>query len=258
MAKAATTEIPEAKIRQVIWMLKTGKTKKACCEHLGISYNVKKLDSIIEDFHARIDREEALKKAARAKVFTDAEKRHIADAYLNGETQTGLAKQYYISPQKLKTILLEMKVPIRGRGKNSEAKTDHIVQDLEIRFKPRDRVFIAKYNAFGIVDRVFDEDYLEYLENGRQRYVETYEFKPDNKTGMHGKHIEPIEGIHYEIYWQLSDGNEMKMKAVLHMRNLIIKNLEATGREFYSVWKDDDFGGFHYLNRDELYPIRAA
>jgi hypothetical protein len=257
MAKATTTEIPEAKIRQVIWMLKTGKTKKACCEHLGLAYNTKKLDSIIEDFHAKLEREATLKKAAKTKVFTEAEKKSIADSYLSGETQTALAKQYYISPQRLKTVLLEMGVPIRGRGKNSEAKTDHIVQDLEVKFKPKDRVFIAKYNAFGIIDRVFDEEYLEYLENGRQRYIETYEFKPDPKTGMSGKYFEPKEGIHYEIYWQLSDGTEMKLKSMVSMRNHIIKSLEATGREFYSVWKDDEYGGFYYINRDELYPTKA-
>lgn len=258
MAKAATTEIPESKIRNAIWYLKNGKTKKFVCEFLGIAYNTKKLDSIIEEFHNRLEREAALKKAAKAKVFSELEKKSIAKAYLNGETQTSIASQYYISAQRVKSILIEMNVPIRGRGKHSEAKVDHIVQDLEIRFTKNDRVFVSKYNCFGIVDRVFDEEYLEFLENGRQRYVETYEFKADPKTGMHGKHYEPKEGIHYEVYWQLSDGTEMKMSAMLQMRNLIIKSLESTGREFYSVWRDDAEGGYYYLNRDQLYPIKAA
>ena len=47
---AVKKEIPESKIRQVIWMLKAGKTKKACCEHLGIAYNTKRLDTIITEF----------------------------------------------------------------------------------------------------------------------------------------------------------------------------------------------------------------
>ena len=42
---AKTPEITEAKIRQVLWMIKAGKTKKACCEHLGIAYNTKNLDT---------------------------------------------------------------------------------------------------------------------------------------------------------------------------------------------------------------------
>ena len=71
MARKPTTEdIPEAKIRNAIWYLKTGKTKKFVTEFLGIAYNTKKLDSLIEDFHKKNEREAELKKAAKTKVFT--------------------------------------------------------------------------------------------------------------------------------------------------------------------------------------------
>ena len=258
MARKASIEIPEAKIRQCIWMLKTKKTKKACCEHLGIPYNTKKLDSIIEEFHKNIEREERLKKAARTKIFTEAEKSRIAKEYLNGATQSGLAKDYYISPQKIKKILIETNTPIRGRGKNSTATVEHITQDLEVKFKKNDKVFLAKHNCFAIVDAVFDEDYIEFLESGRQRYVTIREFKPDNKTGMAGLHYEPTVGIHYEIYWVLPDGNEMKLEAMQRNRMQVINNLEKTGREYYRVWRDDDHKCYMYMNRDELYPVKAA
>ena len=83
MVKAIT--IPEAKIRQAIWMLKKGKTKKAVCEHIGISYSPKRLDTIIEDFHKRIEREKELKAKARFKKFSEAEKKSMADDYLGGD-----------------------------------------------------------------------------------------------------------------------------------------------------------------------------
>lgn len=258
MAKAPTAEISEAKIRQVIWMLKSGKTKKACCEHLGIAYNTKKLDSIIEDFHKRLEREAELKKAAKAKIFTQKEKEAIAKQYLAGEAQSALAAQYFISPQRIKTILMETNTPIRGRGKNSEAKVDHIVQDLETKFKAGDKVFLAKYNCFAIVHQVFDEDYVEYLESGRQRYVETYPFKPNPKTGMAGNYSEPAEGIHYEIYWLLDNGEEMKMSAMKQQRARIMKTIEETGREYYSVWRADEDNCFYYVLRDDLYPVKAG
>ena len=54
---AKPTDISEAKIRQAIWMIKAKKTKKAVCEHLGIAYNTKRLDAIIQEFHNNIDRE---------------------------------------------------------------------------------------------------------------------------------------------------------------------------------------------------------
>ena len=89
MARTTTkVEIPEAKIRQAIWMLKVNKTKKQVCEHLGIAYNTKRLDTIINDFHEKNKRIADLKAKARYKKFTEAEKKGIAEAYLNGETQS--------------------------------------------------------------------------------------------------------------------------------------------------------------------------
>ena len=85
MAKAQ--EISETKIRQAIWMLKANKTKKSVCEHIGIAYNTKRLDSIIKEFHDKQDREAQLKKAARAKKFTLDEKKSIASDYQSGDSQ---------------------------------------------------------------------------------------------------------------------------------------------------------------------------
>lgn len=256
-AKKPQEEISEAKIRQVIWMIKAGKTKKACCEHLGIAYNTKRLAKIVEDFHEKQEREKRLKKAAQKKIFTKQEKQGIAKAYLNGESQSAIAKQYYISPQRVKNILVEMNVPIRGRGKNSQAKVDHVVQDLEVKFKKDDKVFIPKYNCFGIVNKVYDEDYIDYLENGRQRYIETHPFKP-NKHGLAGNHVDPTEGIHYEVYWVLEDGKEMKLNAMKRLRDSVMNVIEQTGREYYSVWRDDEQGGFYHLHRDQIYPVIKA
>jgi hypothetical protein len=256
MSKKATTEISEAKIRQAKWYLKAGKTKKFVCEHLGIPYNTKRLTKLIEDFDKSLEREAALKKAAKNKIFTKAEKDGIARAYLNGETQSGLAKQYYVSAQRIKNILLETGTPIRARGKKQAATVDHIVQDLEVKFNKGDKVFIAKENCFAIVDEVYDEDLLEYLESGRQKAIETYPFKP-NKQGLSGVHEEPKEGVHYEVYWIFDDGKHVKMKAMLQLRNQIMKVLEETGREYYRVWIDEDYKCFKYVKRDELYPVKG-
>jgi hypothetical protein len=253
MAKTEKTqEVTEAKIRNAIWYLKVGKTKKFVCEFLGIPYSTKKLDKLIEDFRSKEQREKELKKAARTKIFTQAEKQSMAAAYMSGDSQSAIATQYYISPQKLKNILIEMSVPIRGRGKNTEAKVDHINQDLSVKFKKADKVFVAKFNCFATIAEVYDEDYLDYLESGRQRYQETHPFK----QGFAGKYEEPTEGVHYEIYWQLEDGKEMKLSAMKTLRNRIIKSLEETGREYYLVWREDDQGAFYHLSRDSLYPFR--
>ena len=256
MAKA--TGISEAKIRQAIWMLKAKKTKKQVCEHLGIAYNTKRLDNIIQEFHNNIDREAELKKKARLKKFTLEEKQAIADSYLNGDTQSALAKTYYISPQRIKNILIEMNVPIRARGKGKAANVEHVVQDLEVRFKKGDKVFLARENTFAVVREVYDEEWLEVHENGFQKYIEIYPFKP-GANGMAGKYSEPAEGVHYEIYWML-EGEVLptrKLSAFLRKRDNVSKIIEDTGRESYLLYRQGDHGGYVSAVRDQLFPVKA-
>jgi len=216
-------EITEAKIRQAIWMLKANKTKKSICEHLGIAYNTKRLDNIIKEFHEKLEREADLKKKARNKIFTKVEKQGIADAYLGGETQSALAKQFHITPQRIKKILMDMNVPIRARGKGKAAQVDHVVQDLEVKFVQGDKVFLAR-------------------------------------NGMSGKYLEPTEGIHYEIYWML-EGEVLptrKLRSFLHQREKVSKVIEETGRESYLIYKTDDYGGYKTVTRDKLFPVKVG
>ena len=249
------SEITEAKIRQAIWMLKAKKTKKAVCEHLGIAYNTKRLDAIIQEFHDKLAREEQLKKKARSKIFSKAEKQAIADSYLNGETQSAIAKQYYISPQRVKNMLMEMNVPIRARGKGKAAKVDHVVQDLEVRFKEGERVFYAPENCFAVVHEVYDEEWLEKHENGFQKYYEIYPFKP-GPNGKAGRYSEPTQGIHYEIYWIFEDLSMMKLSAVKHMIRNIETHIEEYGRESYDLWIESDYNHFKTsVPRHELFPV---
>jgi len=257
MAKA--TGISEAKIRQAIWMLKAKKTKKQVCEHLGIAYNTKRLDSIIQEFHNNLEREAELKKKARLKKFTLEEKKDIADSYLNGDTQSGLAKTFHISPQRIKNILIEMNVPIRARGKGKSANVEHVVQDLEVRFKVGDKVFLAKENTFAMVKEVYDEEWLDIHEQGHQKYVETVPFKP-GANGRAGRYSEPTEGIHYEIYWML-EGEVLptrKLNAFLRKRDNVSKIIEETGRESYLLYKQGDYGGYINATRDQLFPVKAT
>jgi len=252
-------EITEAKIRQAVWMIKAKKTKKSVCEHLGIAYNTKRLDQIINDFFAKEEREKELRKKASRKVFSEAEKKAIANSYLEGETQSAIAKTYYITPARVKKFLIEMNVPIRARGKNKEAQTDHIVQDLEVRFNTGDRVFLAEKNCFAEVREVYDEEWLEVHESGFQKYIEIYPFKP-GRNGKAGRYSEPAQGIHYEIYWML-EGEVLptrKLNSFLHQRNKVSRIIEDTGRESYLIYRKDDHGGYMSVTRDKLFPVKAT
>lgn len=252
MSKATTKkdEIPESKIRQVIWMLKVGKTKKACCEFLGISYNTTKLQKLIDDLRAKEQREKELKEKAKNLELTEAIRKDIAFSYINGEAQSSIAARYYISPQRVKKVLLEMNVPIRARSKNGEAKTEHIVQDLDVKLCKGDRVFYGKENCFAYIIEVVDEEYAEKLRQGRQRYVETYAWTPKSKFN------EPQEGIHYEIYWELETGESFKLSALSSIVKRVEDLIAETGRETYNVYIEGDFAMRKlYVPRSELFPI---
>jgi hypothetical protein len=248
--KAETNEIPEAKIRQAIWMQKVNKTKKAICEHLGIAYNTKRLDKIIEDFKAKEIRDKELREKAKNTELNDAAKKDIIRSYLNGEAQSTIAERYYISAQRVKNVLLENNVPIRARAKNAPAKTEHIVQDLDVKFKVQDRAFFGPENSFVTILRVFDEEYAEKLRQGRQRWVELYPWKDD------GKFPSPVLDIHYQIYWELEDGTSWKLESLKQHVKRVENLIAETGRETYDVWIESDHAFRKtFVPRSELFPV---
>lgn len=249
---AVKKEIPEAKIRQVMWMLKVGKTKKECCSHLGIAYNTKRLDSIIEEFKAGLEREEQLKKEARSKPIDDSTKAFIITSYQEGMAVSAIAEKLYLTPQKVKQVLIDGNVPIRGRSKKSGANVDHVVQDLDRKFSLGEKVFVPSTNDFAVVKKVYDETYLEMFENAHLKSIELHSWtnlKPDQ---------EPVEGIHFESYYVLDNGEMWKRGAVQYHINRINKVIEDTGRESYLVWHVGDSQYFAEYFRRDLYPVIGA
>jgi hypothetical protein len=248
--KIETQEISEAKIRNAIWYLKTGKTKKFVCEFLGIAYNTARLAKIIEDFKSKEEREKQLKEKAKNTALTDAIKKDIVSSYLNGEAQTAIATRYYISPQRVKTVLLESNVPIRARAKNAPAKTEHIIQDLDIKFKPMDKVFYGSENSFASIVTVFDEEYAEKLRQGRQRWIELTPWKEG------GRFDKPVLDVHYQIYWELEDGSSWKLEPLKKHIKRVEDLIAETGRETYEVWLENEHSFRKmFVPRSDLFPV---
>ena len=254
---AKTTDISETKIRQAIWMQKANKTKKSICEHLGIAYNTKRLDTIIQDFKDKEVRQAELKKKARAKVLTEGEKENIVKSYQEGESQSAIAKQLYLTPQRIKAVLIEKGIPIRARKKTGQATVDHVVQDLEVKFEKGDKVFVPGINSFAKVKTVYDEDWINYhREPRRRKYVELHGLKEARKKW--GEDYEGREDVHWNIYWEYDDGQEWKEMAIKEAINKAETIIEETGREYYSVYVEGDYGHFRTELRHNLYPVRST
>lgn len=254
--KTTKTEIPEEKIRHVIWMLKSKKTKKQCCEHLGIAYSPKRLDTIIEEFKTKQERLKQLKADRAKKSFTEQEKRQIAKDYNEGESQSSIATRLYCSPQRIKSVLIEMNVPIRARSKHGEANIAHVKQDLDVQFNIKDKVFIPKINSFGEIKEIYDESWIEYYSQPeRRRYVELHAMKEARKR--FGPEFEGKEDIHWNIYWCYSNGQEWKEHAIKRKINSIENTLEKVGREGYLIWIEGDESHYLFSNRESLIPIKV-
>ena len=250
-------EISETKIRQAIWMQKAGKTKKSICEHLNIAYNTKRLDTIIQDFKNKEVRVEELKKKARAKSLTESDKEGIIKSYQDGESQSAIAKQLYLTPQRVKTVLIEKGIPIRARKKKGQATVDHVIQDLDVKFKKEERVFIPSINSFAKVKEVLDEDWVEYHSQPRRRkYVELHGLKEARKKW--GEDYEGKEDVHWNIYWEYDSGGEWKEFAIKDMINKVETIIEETGREYYRLYVEGDYGHFRTEMRSNLYPVRSS
>jgi hypothetical protein len=261
-----TLEISEAKIRNIPYMLRNKKTKKACCEYLGISYNTKRLDKLVEDFLAKEKRTEELKKKASKAPISQEVKKDIINSYLGGEAQTKIGERYYISASRVKKVLIEGNIPLRGRGKKSAAKIAHVIEDLNIPFSIGDKVYIpgedpdnfvdsnkAKVqlvNVYGTIEKVYDEEYVEELSEGHSKtiYIESVPI-PEGQ--------EAREGVHYENYWILPTGKTWgKLRPFQHHVNTIENTLAETGREFYKVWIEDGLKrGFYTITREKLLTI---
>ena len=239
----AKVEIKESKIRQVIWMRKKGRTKKDCCAHLGIAYNPKRLDKIIEEFRASEQREKELKEKNRKKVLTDADKDAICKRYLEGDSQAGIARLNFISPQRVKAVLEERKIPIRPKGKGA-SKLPQVEQDYSKEIKVGDKVFISKRNFFGEVSRIYNKTYLDYLEKGKA--VRTELKKADN---------EEREDVHYSINVVFEDKKQMNLRSAQELRNKILATINNKETVLYKVNRTDEFAGEYCFPRKDLYPV---
>ena len=149
-----------------------------------------------------------------------------------------------------------MNIPIRARSKSGEAKVDHVVQDLDVIFKKEDRVFIPKINAFGKVKEVFDEDWIDYhRQPNRRRYVELHGLQEAKKK--YGEEFEGREDVHWNIYWQYDNGTEWKESAIKYRIGQVESMIEETGREYYSIFVDGDYGHFRNEKRENLFPVKS-
>ena len=180
MRKTKPLEVDDNRIREVIDLLEQENpiTKKEACNKLNITYNTKRLESIITEFKERKEREAKIRKTLRSKPLDYNEKRDIVQRYLANEAITEISKSTYRSLGVIKALITEYGIPLRTRGvveyhKSQLLDEKSLANDYEI----GDLVFSARYNCLAEIVKLYKEDnthgniYRIWLLGSEQQYA---------------------------------------------------------------------------------------
>lgn len=151
-------KMTDANIARVITLLEPQEegakpiTKKLACELLGMAYNTKRLDQVIQEYTERKSKERERRAAKRGKPATTDEVQYVIQDYLSGETVDSISKSLYRSTAFVKGILEKYHVPIRS------AKHDYFHPELipdgavRERFRVGEIVYSARYDSTARID----------------------------------------------------------------------------------------------------------
>ncbi len=149
--KAQEENLSDANIKKVIGLLEpeTGKpiTKTLACQILCISYNVKRLDMLINKFKEQ--QEFRTKKLAenRGKPLSPEDRCYIIKEYLAGESMASIAKSLFRGTSIVVNTLEDNNVPIKPR--TQDYFKPELIPDALVRkdFSVGEIVYSARYDS---------------------------------------------------------------------------------------------------------------
>lgn len=151
-------KMTDANIARVITLLEPTEegvkpiTKKLACELLGMAYNTKRLDQVIQEYRERKEKDRERRAAKRGKPATPDEVQYVIQDYLSGETVDSISKSLYRSTAFVKGILEKYHVPIRSQ-KHDYFKPELIPDGaVRERFKVGEVVYSARYDSTARID----------------------------------------------------------------------------------------------------------
>jgi hypothetical protein len=135
-------------------------TKKDACQILGIAYNTTRLDSLIQKYKEKKERDASRRAALRGKPATQDEISYVIQEYLEGATVDAISKSIYRGPTFIKAILEKYDVPVR-QNSHDYFKPELIPDGAtRTRFAVGEIVYSARYDSTARIDaEQFDERY---------------------------------------------------------------------------------------------------
>jgi len=157
--------LDDATIARVVQLLKQDKpvTKKVACEILNISYNTKRLSSIIQEYEDKIAYTKRRMKENRGRAFGDLELKEIVINYLSGDSISSIAKSSFRSINVIKNKITELHLPERSKNStyfNPDLMPDEMVSE---NFEPKELVWSSRYNSVAEIQDGKDSVYCIWV-----------------------------------------------------------------------------------------------
>lgn len=159
----AEENINDASLERCIKTLEDKGTKKTCCQILNISYNVSRLDKLIETYKEKKIKDAERRAEKRGKPATKDEISFLIKEYLEGATIDSIGKSLFRGTTFVNRILDDYAVPKRQVSTNyfkPELIPENAVRE---KFEIGERVWSARYNSIAIING-------ELVQNGQNIY----------------------------------------------------------------------------------------
>jgi hypothetical protein len=168
-------------------------TKKEACQILGMSYNTPRLDSVLEKFQERKQRDRERRAALRGKPATQDEIAYVIKQYIEGATVESISKTTYRGTEFIKRILEDNHIPRRNTSHDyfhPQLIPDGAVRD---RFEIGETVYSARYDSTAKIlleqpHPTYGWVYRVWLTN--ERWLQ-YAYQPACELASL-KHLEPL------------------------------------------------------------------
>lgn len=199
-------DISKEQYQEALTILEQGGTKKAACDVLGIAYNTKRLDKLLDEHVKKQEVDKKVRAKKRKQAVTDIEVAEWVTSYLNGASLSQLSDTYFRSIQVIKYHLEKHGAMLR------QAKVDKLnppmLPDLCVadEFEEGQYVWSSAYNCVAIVKSKFKNAYrIHVLGNG----VQEFSYQPASELGCL-KHLQKL-GVRLESFTDYTRADEVQL-----------------------------------------------
>ena len=152
-----TEKLDDITLQRVIDLLEGENkiTKKAACEMLCISYNTARLNTLIEKFKEKKEREKRLRAEKRGTAPSKDEIRYAVSSYLEGDSIESISNSLHRSTASIVHILDSLGVP--RRQKRYDYNAPPIIPDQAVKtiFQMGEKCYSVRYDSLCVIESYF-------------------------------------------------------------------------------------------------------